>query len=299
MAAAKCAQMCLPDTVTMQVPDEADVVDELFGGSREQFMEVRTERAAQARAAGDRDLARRIAALRKPTVAAWLVNQLVRTSPDVVDALDSLAAQLADAHRHGSGDDLRAAGERRRELLRELENRIRELAGGAPGDAVVTQVTTTFQAALIDPAALAAVRSGRLSTAVELGEETLDRWPTHEITRAAPVAPSPPPPSPPKQAKAEPARPAAQPSGPDPALVAARARARDAVAAREQAEQELADAQAAVGAAEKKLAKARAVFDAARETHDAAREAIATARTALSGAVRAENAAERAVANLE
>lgn len=280
--------MCLPDTVT----NEADVVAELFGGSREEFMAVRTERAAQARSAGDRELAKRIAALRKPTVAAWLVNQLVRQYPDDVDALADVAGELGDAHRHGSGDQVRAAGERRRELLRHLENRVRELAGAQVSDVVVTQVTTTFQAALIDPAALAAVRSGRLSTAIELGEDMLDQWPAHEITRA-------PAPAPAKPERTPTPAPVAKPAGPDPELVAARKRAKAAVAARERAEQAVASAHEDVARAEARLAEARAAFDAAREAHDKAREAVAAAKTALTGAVREENAAERAVAALQ
>jgi hypothetical protein len=280
------------------VTNEADVVDELFGGPRDMFLATRTERAAQARASGDRDMARRIAALRKPTVAAWLVNQFVRRCPDDVDTLVGVAAALGDAHRHGSGDDVRAAGERRRELLRHLETRVRDLAGQRLSDDVGTQVITTFQAALIDPAALRAVCSGRLSTAIELGEDMLDQWPAHEVTR--PSRPAPPPHEKPAPERAPEPAPAPKP---DPELAAARqraaARAKAATAARERAERDLAAAQQAVEQAETRLTEARAAFEAAREAHDDAREAVGAAKTALSGAVREENAAERAADALE
>lgn len=278
--------------MTSEEPDEAAVVDELYAGSRDEFLATRTERVKRARAAGDRDLATRLGALRKPTVAAWLVNQLVRRHQDDVDALTKLAAELADAHRHGSGEQLRAAGEQRRELLRGLEIRTRELAAQRITEDVVNQVSTTFQAALIDPNALAAVQTGALSTAVELGADVLDQWPAVEITRLAPK----PAPAPPKQAKQVKQT---KPAGPAPELVAARDRATAAVRAREQAEQALADVQQEVTDADERLTRARTEFDAAREAHDQAREAVTAAKSAVTDAVREENAAERAAAALE
>ena len=79
--------------------DEHTVVDELYGGSRDDFLPIRTERVKQARAAGERELAVRIAALRKPTVGAWLVNQVVRRHPARMAALAELAERmLVPAH---------------------------------------------------------------------------------------------------------------------------------------------------------------------------------------------------------
>lgn len=57
--------------------DLDSIAAELYAGSREEFTGRRNELAAQARKAGDRDLAARIKELRKPTSAAWLTNRLV------------------------------------------------------------------------------------------------------------------------------------------------------------------------------------------------------------------------------
>ncbi|HKN98159.1 MAG TPA: hypothetical protein VJX10_13655, partial [Pseudonocardiaceae bacterium] len=73
---------------------ESDVATELYGGPRDDFVAARSARAADARAAGDRELAKRINALRKPTVAAWLVNQMVRRYPDEMAELADLADEL-------------------------------------------------------------------------------------------------------------------------------------------------------------------------------------------------------------
>lgn len=278
--------MCLPGHV-----DEADVVAQLYGGSRDEFLAARSKRAAEAKADGDADLARRIAALRKPTVAAWLVNQLVRRHPEDVDDLVAVAGELGDAHRHGTGERLREAGAARRDLLRRLEGHVRELArdtGVRLSDDTATQIDTTFQAALINSAALAAVRSGQLNTAVGLDADLLDQWPAADVTR---------PPSTPRPRQQPEPEPEPEP---DPELVAAWARARElataAAQAREQAERELGKAQEVASGTEEALADAKAKLDVARQDHQRARAAVETARTALADATRDEKAAERELA---
>jgi hypothetical protein len=280
--------------------DEADVVAELFGGPRDEFLAIRSKRAAEAKAAGDPDLARRIGALRKPTVAAWLVNQLVRRYPEDADQLADVAGELGDAHRHGSGERLREAGQARRELLRRLEVRVRELAhdtGVRLSDDTATQIDTTFQAALINPAALRAVRSGQLSASVGLDSDVLDQWPVADVIRP----PAPPRPKPQRQ-RPEPepeAEPEPEPE-PDPKLIAAWEKARElataAAQAREQAERELGKAQEVAARTEEALADAKAKLDAARQDHQRARTAVETARTTLAGATRDEKAAARELA---
>jgi hypothetical protein len=42
-------------------------------------------------------------ALRKPTLAAWLANQLVRTDPGQVNDLTELGDQLREAHLSADG----------------------------------------------------------------------------------------------------------------------------------------------------------------------------------------------------
>lgn len=267
--------------------DEAEVADELFGAPRDEFLPIRSRRAAEAKADGDADLARRIAALRKPTVAAWLVNQLVRQHPEDVTDLDHLATELADAHRHGSGDRLREAGQARRELLRRLEKRVRDVArdtGVRLSDDAATQIATTFQVALINPAALRAVRGGRLSAAIGLDEEVLDQWPSADTRRPRPK---------PKPAP-EPREPEPEP---DPELVAewehAQELVREAAEARSVAERHLTKAQKVAARTERALAEAKAAHDKARQSHQEARDAVEAARTALTSATNDEKAAER------
>ncbi|HEX4721197.1 MAG TPA: hypothetical protein VH333_01685, partial [Pseudonocardiaceae bacterium] len=168
--------------------DENAVVDELYGGSRDDFLPTRTERAKQARAAGDRELAGRIAALRKPTVGAWLVNQIVRRYPEQLVEVEKLAERMRAAHQHGDGERIRAAGRDRQVLLRELDSLVRQVAdadGLRLGADAAGQVTTTFQAALVDPAALRTVLGGTLAVAVEQDADLIGLLP--DVDAPAPM----------------------------------------------------------------------------------------------------------------
>ena len=54
-----------------------DAVAELYQAPPEDFVSARAERVKALRDSGDKDAAKQVAALRKPTVGAWLVNLLV------------------------------------------------------------------------------------------------------------------------------------------------------------------------------------------------------------------------------
>nr|MDP9101632.1 hypothetical protein [Actinomycetota bacterium] len=113
-----------------------------------------------------RDLAakqdRSLKALRRPTVSAWLVNLLARHDGTALDALVSLGAALARAQRDGDAQQLRALGEQRRRLVESTTSRAVALAGREVTSQVTAEVAATLEAALADPGAADAVRSGCL-----------------------------------------------------------------------------------------------------------------------------------------
>ena len=84
-----------------------DVADELYGGPPSVFIEHRDAAAKAARADGDRELAKQITELRKPTVSAWLMNLLVRDDPGFADQVVALGEGLRDAERSLDGPALR------------------------------------------------------------------------------------------------------------------------------------------------------------------------------------------------
>jgi hypothetical protein len=147
--------------------DLDSAAEELYGMPTDEFAEHRSRLAKQARADGDKALAASIGKLRKPVLAAALVNELVRSGPAELRELTELGDQMRDAHRQLRGPELRALSEQRQHLLQRLTDLVRETAeqsGRTVTEPVLAQVRGTFDAAIADEAAEAAVLSGRLTT---------------------------------------------------------------------------------------------------------------------------------------
>ena len=128
----------------------ADAVARLYEADPDEFMPLRKDLAETARAAGDKDAAKKITGLRKPTRSAWVVNRLVRTDPEVSGRLAALAAELREAEQSRQGSRIRELSAARARLVDELTRQA--LAGlPAPAAAVREEVTATLDAALADP----------------------------------------------------------------------------------------------------------------------------------------------------
>src|SRR5436305_6166775 len=108
------------------VPD--DVLDELYTAPPERFVAARDEAVTAARRAGDRRGAEEIGKLRKPTVAAWLVNLVVRRRPDLIGELLALGDALRSAQHDLRGEELRELSGQRRTAIGELVGQARILA---------------------------------------------------------------------------------------------------------------------------------------------------------------------------
>ena len=146
-----------------------DVAEELYRLPPEEFIAARKEREAQARAGGDRALAADIAALGKPSTAAWVCNLLAREQPDEIAGLVELGGLLREAQENLAGDELRALDVQRRQLVAALTRQARSLAyrqGHQVTTAVATQVEETLRAGMTDPEAGQALVAGRLTTAL-------------------------------------------------------------------------------------------------------------------------------------
>jgi hypothetical protein len=138
---------------------------ELYALAPGDFTAARNARAAEAKSAGDRDLATGIRGLTKPSVAAWAVNALVRHRADDVSALLEVGERMRDATASGDRDAVRQLGRDRQHLLASAAHEARALGeelGVNVSEAASVEVQQTLQAAVVDPAAAAAVRSGLL-----------------------------------------------------------------------------------------------------------------------------------------
>jgi hypothetical protein len=144
-------------------------IEALYARPAETFTAARNDLARRLRGEQRRDDAKAVAQLRRPTLPAWSVNQLVRRHPDRVEELVAAGRALAQAQRRllsGVRDDsLREAAARRRELLAELTDLAVGILGEA-GAATATHrpgITATLEAASLDATAAEQVRAGRLS----------------------------------------------------------------------------------------------------------------------------------------
>jgi hypothetical protein len=143
-------------------------VAELYGNDPQDFTDRRKALAAAARAAGDAEAAKRIAALRKPTRAAWVVNRLARADPDAPSRLTGIAAALHAAAHAGDGARLRGLSARRGTLIDDLTAQALHAAGVAnPPAGLREDVAATLTAALADPEVAAQFASGTLTRAAQ------------------------------------------------------------------------------------------------------------------------------------
>lgn len=142
-----------------------DDLDSLYGTRPEEFTARRKEFAEAARKRGDAEAAKVIAAARRPTMAAWVVNRLVLTDATVRPRLADLHDALRAAHATMDGQRIRELSSVQRRLVQELTRAAFTAAGLDPTAAVRDDVTSTLQAAIADPDVSA--RLGRLSRAEE------------------------------------------------------------------------------------------------------------------------------------
>ncbi|WP_426309835.1 hypothetical protein [Cellulosimicrobium sp. E-16] len=155
------------------VGDGTDVdalVDGLFALPLEQFVVARTAAAKEIKASGDAVGAERVARLAKPTVAAWVVNQVARERPDDVAALVALGDELRDATADRDRTRIRTLDRLRRERVERVVAELRdagEVAGRAVSTTALDRLAETLTAAVMDPDAGALVRAGRLSQALQ------------------------------------------------------------------------------------------------------------------------------------
>lgn len=291
--------------------------DVLYGADPAGFVARRTELVKEARAAKDRELATQIGALRRPTVGAWYVNLLARSSSAELDALLGLGATMRDAQ--AELDMARVASllperrERERAAMKRLETVLAD-EGVTAAPSALAEVAGTLTAAVADPAAAAAVRSGCLARSlvyagfgeVDLSDAVgaeLEAWVDRRAAeRGEDVEP-----------EAEPAPPhlvlVPEPDEPEEPTDDEEAAAEQAVAAAQKALERV-RAKQRLDAAMRELAAATTRHEAAeQEREEAQREVDATGlayaqaqerlRTAEAAATTAVEARERAAAELK
>ena len=152
-----------PPSARHDAPVDAE---DLYRLPPEQFTAARDAEAKRRKGEGDKEGAAELAALRRPSVAAWLLNRLADTSPDLLTGLLDLGPGLAQAQSTGDAAALRSLGAQRRQLVEAVTGAAVAAGGRAVTAAVREEVAGTLEAALSDPRSAQAVRSGRLVRAL-------------------------------------------------------------------------------------------------------------------------------------
>jgi hypothetical protein len=281
--------------------------DDLYGLPLERFVPERAALAKELRGAGRRDEAADVAKLRKPSAAAWAVNQLVRTQRDATHELfaagDAVRAAQADVLA-GRGDAraLREAGARERDAVGGLVETARGLLGTDGHELSATtleRIADTLHAAALDDTARDEVREGRLERELRhaglgLGEAPAAASGAAAGRRGAAAAPAKRPCAASgagaagTQERADQLRAAKERAVAEAARVAARREARSALAKAAKAEERAGHALRAAEERRERAAAALVQADAARDEARAVAEAAAEehrrARAALEDA---------------
>jgi hypothetical protein len=144
-------------------------IDHLYALPLDEFTAARDELARRLRREGDGDAGAEVKRLRKPSVAAWALNQVRRNNPEESDKLIEAGRRLREGQERllaGGGREpfQRAAADERRlvgELARQAEHEV-AAAGRSVSAAVQEKVRTTLHAVASDPAAREGLATGRL-----------------------------------------------------------------------------------------------------------------------------------------
>ena len=146
----------------------APQLNRLYSAPLERFTESRNELARSLKAAGNPDAADWVKALKKPTRAAWLVNQLASRKPAAVKRLLDAGAELRRRQEQmiaGRADreQLRRAAEREQKAINSLLETAEALGREhRAGSQILNRVGETLQAASSDPEVGRAIEQGRL-----------------------------------------------------------------------------------------------------------------------------------------
>ncbi|MFJ4075561.1 hypothetical protein [Curtobacterium sp. NPDC089991] len=291
----------------------AEVARELLLVAPGDFVAERTARQRAVRK-DDRSLAAAIGKLRKPAPAAWVVDLLAHDGA-LDDAVD-LGPALRKAQADADPGEIRTLRQHRSEVIEALTQAGADLASDAGHPvtaAVLAQVRATIEAAMADPHAGAAVRSGLLVTPLEsVGFDAVDldgaladpdavpdAWsgsdaPPIPITqargarkasRASRSTETEPQDGPQPDAQPEPKRdPAAERKAARQAETAARSESRDADAALDAAEADLEQAEDRRADLQRELDRAIAEIEALERARDAAEATSNDARELLAAA---------------
>jgi hypothetical protein len=152
-----------------QQEDLDKATDRLYGLPLDKITSERNALASRLRKEGNKEEADQVKSLKKPTVAAWAVNQLARQERMKMRALTEAADRVRKAQAKvlggGSPQLLQEADARLSKVIPDLRDAAGALlaqAGHPPSEALFDRVGQTLRAAVLNDADLERLQRGRL-----------------------------------------------------------------------------------------------------------------------------------------
>jgi hypothetical protein len=240
-----------PSTPGSVSPDPVDeAAEHLYGVPFDDFVSERAARVKELRTAGEKDAAKEVGKLPKPSQVAWAANQLARSGD--ADGLLRAGARLREVQLGGGDrDEIREAAAEERGAVEEL------VKSAGLSRAAADRLRTLLHALASDDDLREAFEAGRLVKEPEAGG-----WPTGEFTAVPRKAPA-------KSKK--PAKPAKRDQERE--RKAEERREREAARKREEAERRKWERR--LKAAREQAEEAKRRLDAAREAYEAATHEVA------------------------
>src|SRR5919197_4436851 len=153
--------------------DAEQALDEIYAAAPEDFVSERKRLVAELKESGLREEAEQLATLRKPSVAAWALNQLSRQSRRDVDLLLDAGYRLREAQAGVLGGSEREAFDQaraaEREALARLTSEAEQLlhARGSASAATLAQIGESLRAAAVSPEGRELLARGRFAQPLE------------------------------------------------------------------------------------------------------------------------------------
>ena len=146
--------------------DLAAGIDRLYALPLEEFIAARNELARDLKKDGDADAAAEVAALKKPTLVAWAVNQLAHTRRREVDLLLDAGKRLVDAQQasiaKGNRTELDTAQTSLRNAVRGLTEAAAGILGKRSSASTLAKVAETLRSAATGAEGRELLARGRL-----------------------------------------------------------------------------------------------------------------------------------------
>jgi hypothetical protein len=164
---------------------------DLFGLDPNDFVAARDELARELRSRGEKDEAKAVKAMRRPTVPIWALNQVARENRASVDALIDAGSQAQAA----KGEAVREALAQRRQLLHDVVRTARDVIerSGRSGDPHELDITSALSTILASGRLTHDLLEGELTQVTDEGGEiewpdisdiSVQRAPSRELLRA-------------------------------------------------------------------------------------------------------------------